>query len=379
MIIFFSVAIPIVLVILNILKSKKIIWYITIVYLYVLSAFNTYTPDYKSYEILYTYCDSIWARKAAEFGFLQLCIFFKGVGFSYQEFRMIFALLYVVLIHFTIQRLSSRPNFTLAMFLLWPCLPFISGIRFAMASIIICFSVPFLIKNTKSGIMLYIIGVFVASLFHISTLFYLVFIFFRKEVSKYQYLGIFSFIIVLCFILSSNILAGYILDIFGDGFWSHKLGKWLSLSSREYQHQLNIVGLIANIFFILMFYFLINFMSRYIINSIPYDKEHINMDKNDETYARRITLYKNTSFCLLLTIPAYIVSAEYQRLLYGILLVYYSLWSEFIFRTIKIENKNRLSYCFITFITVVLMIVFYIYATPSHDVFATLYDNMLFQ
>ena len=114
---------------------------------------DRYTPDYKSYEILYTYCDSAWARKAYEFGFVQLCIFFKGIGASYQEFRMIFALIYVIIINFTILRLSNRPNFTLAMYLLWPFIPFVSGIRFAMASAIVCFSIPFLIKNTKSGII----------------------------------------------------------------------------------------------------------------------------------------------------------------------------------------------------------------------------------
>ena len=187
------------------------------------------------------------------------------------------------------------------------------------------------------------------------------------------------FIIIISCILGSNSLGSYIFRIFDDGFWAHKLGKWLSMSSREYEHRFNILGLLANSFFIVIFYILINFMGRYIINSIPYDKEHINMDKNDETYFRRITLYKNTSFCLLFTIPAYIVSTEYQRLLYGTLLIYYSLWGEFIYRKIKIENDNRLSYCFITFITIILMISFYIYSTPSHDVFATLYDNMLFR
>lgn len=210
-------------------------------------------------------------------------------------------------------------------------------------------------------------------------LFYLLFIFFRKRINKYQYAAAFLFIIIISCILGSNSLGSYIFRIFDDGFWAHKLGKWLSMSSREYEHRFNILGLLANSFFIVIFYILINFMGRYIINSIPYDKEHINMDKNDETYFRRITLYKNTSFCLLFTIPAYIVSTEYQRLLYGTLLIYYSLWGEFIYRKIKIENDNRLSYCFITFITIILMISFYIYSTPSHDVFATLYDNMLFR
>lgn len=376
----FSLVVPILLFIFNILKSRNtIIYRITIIYLYILAGLNIYTPDYKSYEILYTYCDSAWARKAYEFGFVQLCIFFKGIGASYQEFRMIFALIYVIIINFTILRLSNRPNFTLAMYLLWPFIPFVSGIRFAMASAIVCFSIPFLIKNTKSGIIQYIIGISIAALFHISTLFYLLFIFFRKRINKYQYAAAFLFIIIISCILGSNSLGSYIFRIFDDGFWAHKLGKWLSMSSREYEHRFNILGLLANSFFIVIFYILINFMGRYIINSIPYDKEHINMDKNDETYFRRITLYKNTSFCLLFTIPAYIVSTEYQRLLYGILLIYYSLWGEFIYRKIKIENDNRLSYCFITFITIILMISFYIYSTPSHDVFATLYDNMLFR
>ena len=264
------------------------------------------------------------------------------------------------------------------MYLLWPFIPFVSGIRFAMASVIVCFSIPFLIKNTKSGIIQYIIGISIAALFHISTLFYLVFIFFRKKINKCQYVSAFLFIIISSCILGSNFISSYIFSILGDGFWAHKLGKWLSISSREYEHKFNIVGLIVNVSFIMMFYFINNFMGKYVINSIYYDKEHITMDKNDETYVRRITLYRNTSFCLLLTLPAYIVSAEYQRLLYGILLVYYSLWGEFVYRKIKIENNNRLAYCFVTFMLVILMITFYIYATPSHDIFATLYDNMLF-
>lgn len=104
----FSLVVPILLFIFNILKSRNtIIYRITIIYLYILAGLNIYTPDYKSYEILYTYCDSAWARKAYEFGFVQLCIFFKGIGASYQEFRMIFALIYVIIINFTILRLSQ--------------------------------------------------------------------------------------------------------------------------------------------------------------------------------------------------------------------------------------------------------------------------------
>ena len=194
----FSLVVPILLFIFNILKSRNtIIYRITIIYLYILAGLNIYTPDYKSYEILYTYCDSAWARKAYEFGFVQLCIFFKGIGASYQEFRMIFALIYVIIINFTILRLSNRPNFTLAMYLLWPFIPFVSGIRFAMASAIVCFSIPFLIKNTKSGIIQYIIGISIAALFHISTLFYLLFIFFRKRINKYQYAAAFLLIIII--------------------------------------------------------------------------------------------------------------------------------------------------------------------------------------
>lgn len=375
----FAYIMPLILLLLGLqCRKSKPVTFLILLYFWVIMGLNTYTPDYESYKLIYFYSTNVYSNVNVESGFRAICVLFNNLGASYQQFRMIWAAIYAILAFFTARRLSSHVNYVLAMFLLWPFIPFVSGLRMAMAVMIVCFSIPFLLEDGKRGIVKYVIGIVIAAQIQMSTLFYLILIFTRKKYTVRQYLQIFFAVVFGSVLIRSSIL-DVLIDKYFSGTVAHKLTKWISMSDETDVAHLNIVGFTANVFFVVAFALLINTISKLIISKY---KQELVLNDDYATYEnkiKRITVYKNISFCIMLTIPGYIVSSEYQRLLYGVLIVYYAVFAEFKYNRLNMGLGNKQVYKVICFGLIILTAAFYIYSTQSHDVFATLVDNILFQ
>lgn len=337
---------------------------------------NTKTPDYETYKIIYR--DSIFlnAKLYVEPAYKLICLFFNYLGFTFQQFRMIWAAVYSLVLLAAVKKLSIKPNITLALYLLWPCVSFVSGMRFALASVLVCLGTSYLIENNWKGIIKFIVIVLIGASIHRSVLFYLVFIFARKKFTGKQYLIIFSAILLLTMSLYTGLIASIAQSVF-SGELEYKIFRWTSLDSDTGVVHLNMMGFIVNISFVIIFTFLINEMSKPIIRFAKLKRNELQTVQYIKII-QTVTLYKNISMCLLLTIPLYIITQEYSRLLYGILLIYYSEFTYFwsAGKIMKYEDKvfYKLSFVAMVFLTVA----YYIYSTPTHDIFATLVDNLLF-
>jgi len=406
---FFAYAIPGYLFILGMRwKESKVVTLLYLFYFWILMGLNTFTPDYDNYQLAF-YNSSTYP--GIEWGYRIICSLIYKAGFDYQQFRMIFAAVYAILTIFTAKRLSKNVNYVLAMFLLWPCVPFVSGLRNAMAAMIVCFGIPFLLKKGKKGVILYVLCVIIASSIHMVTLFYLVFIFARKRYSILHYLSIFLLVVIGIVLIRSSVL-DYLVQKF---FPNHKLTKWLSMTADTGVIHLNFVGFMSNVFFVVAFAALVSVFSLLLtgtssrlnfieINDVSNtavrkrtmsslfsilsglfvrNKSRMTLmvksSLSDTTVDKRIVLYRNISVLCLLTIPGYIITSEYQRLLFDILIVNYALFGEFIYSKIEIQRSTKLFLIGISIVLVILLGSLYIYSMTSHDVFATFKDNLLFQ
>lgn len=367
---FLAYLIPFILFILGIRNNKsKLITYLFLLYFWVLMGLNTNTPDYNTYEMYFLNPSSF----NVEWGFGLLCDLLRNAGFTYLQFRMLYAAIYSSLAVLTAKRLSTNENYVLAMFLLWPFVPFVSGIRFALAAMIVCFGIPFLLPGHKRGTIKYILCVVIASLIHTSALFYLVFIFAKRRYKSFQYFLI-AFTVVIGGILIKTSL---LMNIVQNYYPNPHLIKWLSLTSTDIGH-LNLTGLIVHVFFVIAFPVLVSILTKFITGSKK-NSFIEDVSSTEEKAYQRLILYKNISIYGLLAIPSYFISSEFERLLFGMLMVYYSTFAEFKYSQIKIYAREKMIYRIACMLLVVLLLALYIYSTKSHDVFATFRDNLLFQ
>ncbi len=368
--IFLAYFIPLILFVIGMRFDKsKIVTFLFLTYFWILMGLNTNSPDYSSYEMYYFYTSSF----KVEWGFKFLCNLFRNAGLTYQQFRMVYAAIYSCLAIATAKRLSSHINYILAMFLLMPFVLNVSGIRFALASMIVCFGIPYLLPRQKIGNFKYIICVIIASLFHKSVIFYLVFLFAKKRYKILQYCLMIVAVIISAFLIRSSILLNIVLKYYPNV----TLIKWLSLNNTGIG-RLNLTGFLVNVFFVIAFPMLISALTKLIMKSHKKDLVEDAANAEEGMY-QQLILYKNISIYGLLAIPGYLISSEYQRFLFGVLMVYYSTFASFKYSRLNMRGYKKMMYKFIILILVVLLLALYIYSMQSHDVFATFRDNMLFQ
>lgn len=349
-------------------KSKTVSVFIFI-FIWLIVGLNTYTPDYAIYEYVYKQISNgnIFAEFEPVFSLLMYSCGF--IGLSFQGFRIVFGFIYALLVLYAAKRLadSKEINITLALFMLWPLIPNVSGIRFSLSSIIVCCFIPELINSTKKGTRRYIFGVILAMLIHMSSAFYLILIFARKKFTTLKQVGIFGIIASAILVLYSNIPALVINMIF-DGVTARKLTMWLVVSSNDgFQHN-SILGFTAFSLFVIAFTVLVCLISKWVI------KAYSNENMETSLCKERINLYKNISFCLLLTIPGFVIAGIYERYLFGILPVYYSVFSEFRKNRELIKSKYILMYSFGFICLVIAEIAFYIYSNTYVSGNFNLYD-----
>lgn len=358
--------IPILLFFLGLKYPKlKIVTFGYLIYFWVLMGLNTYSPDWESYENAYDNYLFV-GTDSFEIGYLALCGLGNFLGLSYQEFRMCFAAIFVVFVLLASRRLSDYPNYVLALFLLWPFVPGVSGLRYSMATIIVCFAVPFLFDGKKKGVVFYILWISIAMLIHKSVAFFLVLLLGRtKFTGKQERLILYCTLGLFLLIGASDIMGrlSFITD-------SPKLNKWLNLSANLGADHLSIMGVLLKASFVIAYAVVVRYTSSILLKRALLDVRERN----------KIIIVRNTSYLLILTIPGYIISGEYQRFLYGALMLFYAVFADFCLMKLKgLIGEKRMMVIFIIFALIGITGGYYMLTMKSHDVLATLKDNLLFK
>ena len=265
---------PILLIFLGVrYPREKKVTALFIIYFAVLIGLNSFTPDYAEYKRIYYNTTDFWN---IDLGFRLICSLFNTLGFSYQQFRMIWGSSYAILAFLAARRFTKKYNFILAMWLIWPFIPSVSGIRFTMASMIVCYGIPFLLED-KRGLIKYIICVFIAAFIHFSVLFYLIFIFARKKYSLRSHLIAIGSIIVVVIIIRANVISSIASKVL-PGMMAYKVKRWLTVATA-----LNGDRFLAESLVVIIFAVLINEMVKPVRRSYSRDEQY---------YVNRSILYK---------------------------------------------------------------------------------------
>jgi len=148
-----------------------------LLFLIVIFCGNNENPDYVGYKLKY---DSIKNHNATDFifsnpyvGFNMFQFVCHAIGLSYQQFLFIVALLGYTLIIDTLHYFHANMNYVLLLYLFYPFFYDVIQIKNFLAMSIVIYSIRYLLNNTKSATLKYVVLIILASLFHIVSVSYL--------------------------------------------------------------------------------------------------------------------------------------------------------------------------------------------------------------
>lgn len=348
-------------------KRSKIVSLLLLAYIWGLIGLNTYTPDYSEYERIYNTAGNVTTN--TEIGFIYICMLIRNLGFSYQEFRMIWGMIYVILVANFTMRNTKNFNYVFSLLLISPVLMDVSGIRAGVAYLLAMNFSLLLRQPKKYNKILFALGIVLSSLLHGSAVFYMVFLLADKIMNKRKILLIgisISAITLFCYTPVFQWGMEFIYNITGV----YKISKWV-LSADAIRPTL--IGFLSVSLFLIVLAYLSYKEDKYICSKT----EKLAIHKNAQQ------LLKNACILMLFLLPVLAMVLEARRVFNGSLIIYACMSAN----CLSEKKSNRfifhisfksLKYAILHITLVIGVLLMYMYTYQSYDVMGTLYNNMLF-
>ncbi|PKM90622.1 MAG: hypothetical protein CVU85_00245 [Firmicutes bacterium HGW-Firmicutes-10] len=354
-------------------KSKLFSLYIFIFFVIIFGLNNHhlgysdyYNMDFENYYTAYLSSANQISPRNMEIGFKIVMYISNLLGLSLNSFRFIIGLFGFSLIFITIKKYSSYPNYVLSLYLIYPFINDVIQIRNFIAASIVIFSIRYLLEDKKGNLLKYALFVFLASLFHISSLFYLVLI-------LVKYLKTRHFLNLILIVLPTLIILAY------TSFYPFLVSritsnqKVLMYLSRRTTWGLIIVY--GTIFMMFGVHYILNREAKKSL--IGENKLRPGIDEGslvDKMTFYDILLRINT-LILLLSLPLLIYDFNYIRLYRNILPLNYIVYVDAImYRRIPAMSHK---YFILIFISLSILFVMFYGLNASEQIFPVFNDNML--
>lgn len=158
--------------------------------------FSSGLADLHNYQLFYNYAENGIRYSGIEIGyyfFMRMCTL---IGLDYSGFFKLYTFIALVLIVKSISDYTEKRALCLLMVLFFPYFHLVVAVRNLMGGAISLFAVRYLLEENESKYksLKYIILILLASTFHTSSLFYLVFLLAKKDMSFVRHFTI----ILLC-------------------------------------------------------------------------------------------------------------------------------------------------------------------------------------
>lgn len=249
-------------------KSSKYLTFLYGIYCWILIGLNTVSADYDAFKEMY-YCCFAERYSGHEPGYLALCKLFYSLGFSFEAFRAIAGAIIVIILISGIKKITPKTNYVLSLMLIFPLVSLVSGLRNSFSYVIMLHGMYYLLNGVNSDnkfrkpsrfrvllkkkdlpgnknderkkLLKFIFCVIIATMFHYSSLFYLVFLYAKYSKKKttslmVQTLAIVSIVIVM-------FQTGLLFRIISRLTSREKTLNWFPSSSTAYVSPLYIVTL----------------------------------------------------------------------------------------------------------------------------------------
>lgn len=151
-----------------------------------------------------------------EIGFQWLINVGHLLKMNYRTFYIVLALFELLIIYWFVLRHSSNPLIVIALFMLFPMVMYFQYTRNILAFSFVLIAIHFLIEKKKLYPIFYILFIVVASLIHLSSLFFLLYLPLSFMKKKYVIGITVLLVMVLYFTSSINILNDFLKSLLGE-------------------------------------------------------------------------------------------------------------------------------------------------------------------
>lgn len=179
---------------------------ILILTMYFIAIKTVNLPDIKNYNYLY-----LGDLSKSEIGFKFFISLSHLLNLSFFQFRAVIIAISYIFIWMSLQKMELNKSLVLAMYSLFCYNLDVIQIRNLLALSIILYSITFIVLPTKNSILKYIIGISLASLFHVVSILYFLLLLTHSNFIKRKF---FKQFILLFFVVS--ILISLFLKIFSS-------------------------------------------------------------------------------------------------------------------------------------------------------------------
>ena len=288
-------------------QSKKIAKAI-VLFMILIYGLNTYSGDFLAYQGVYNNI-SYYGLTHYEFLFSLLMMICSKIGFTFIQFRMVLGIIYSILCYKNFSRYTKYTALALALSLIFPFTYYVSVLRAGIAAMIMLYSIRFLDTETRKGTVKFIAMMIVCTLFHYSSIFFLILIMARKGVSGKYLFYIFLGTCVVAYGFNNLELLSRIIGNFTD---RAKTLQWFSATSNI---NLNWKGILFQIVIV---------FANIFINRLGKKQ----MDKNSSLnyFSGDLRFYHwfsglacNASYLLVVFIPFMFVNDVAMRFLWAVL------------------------------------------------------------
>ena len=287
-------------------KNKGIIANVMILLLWILFFGNYNNPDYGVYYTSYS-----TQKVINDLGYLKLTEFFYNIGWSYEQFLMLFSLIGFLLIKSTIKKYTKNYSYIYLLYFLFPFMFDIVQIRNFMAMSIFIYSIRYLVSDVKLSKLKYICLILIASTIQKLAIMYLLFLFVDKIVSNKIIKKIFTFIVICSLLISLNsTILNTVGSLLSNIFSDIRFDNYFSVQTR----------------FGYLYYWALQIISFVLVkksyNRIEKQKNKINI----ESYKFTLVMYSVIQMTFLF-FPFYVFQSNFFRLFRNIYILIYMIFS----------------------------------------------------
>lgn len=322
--------------------NNKVLITLSYFLMIILFCFNLTNADREIYENRLAYYDSMIG--STEIGYYYLMELFTKCNLDIQYLYIYTGFFYLSTLFYITSKLSKNHGIVISSYMIGAFLLDVVQLRFTLSLTFVLWGFYYMLsdKSIKLRILLFCFFIVIATLFHSSSLMYLVFgvAFFRKDLF-YKILGV-AFI---CIVSLFSILVSF----FGELYDMGKKIDEIQNSDMYVGNNANLICLLLLIFFILMYL-------------IPYYKLPKEQIDNNELYS----MWLKISLSCVMIIPIIFFSADVRRIFIGLLPLQVSIMTHwFTKQHSQLTKSTIIGYC---------IILLYFYVLRSENIETVLYS-----
>lgn len=356
-----------------IFKKSKLLTWIMLLIAIVLIGGSSFNADYYSYENNYFSIGNGLENWDFEFGFQLINKLAYKLGFSYQDFRIIIALIGMLLIYQTVKKFTQNTAYVMSLYLIYPLILDTIQIRNFFAMSIVIYGMRYIISLEKYYLK-FIIAIALATSIHATMAFYLAFLLVSLK-NNQKMISVVVSISVL-----STILMPYIIKTASFFIASDKISTYFYTETSI----LTQIGVFIYFFYsIYIIVFLETILSKLDVKKMKYAdtvEEKILSDSRNSEINDMLIIDKKTivsiNIIALLSLPLVINNLNFFRLYRNIFIINYIYYAVYF----ESDKKTYNSY-FAQLLVLVLIVVSFIlliYLVPQSDIITPVFDYNVF-